>query len=109
MSHFIAGFGSIVSRKRFFGAVAGTISGALLLTGCSSSAAPACGNAGAGGIADMEPVNLTISNIPPETSTSSIFLNDWMKAVGERSGGKITFDYYGGGTPASVHRGPLGA
>lgn len=45
----------------------------------------------------MEPVKLTVSNIQPETSTSSIFLNDWMKAVEERSGGKITFDYYGGG------------
>ena len=87
-----------MGRKRFFGAVVGTISAALLMAGCSSSAAPAGGNAAAGGLAAMEPIKLTVSNIQPETSTSSLFLSDWMKAVEEGSGGKIAFDYYGGGT-----------
>ncbi|HWJ98831.1 MAG TPA: TRAP transporter substrate-binding protein DctP, partial [Acidimicrobiales bacterium] len=87
-----------MGRKKFFGAVVGTISAALLMAGCSSSAAPAGGNAAAGGLADMEPIKLTVSNIHAETSTAGMFLNDWMEAVKEGSGGKVTFDYYGGGT-----------
>jgi len=85
-------------RKQFFGALVGTVSAALLMAGCSSSAAPAGANAGAGGIADMEPIELIVSNIHAETSTAGMLLNDWMEAVKEGSGGKVTFDYYGGGT-----------
>lgn len=71
---------------------AGIFAAAILLTGCGTEA----DNAGASN--DIESIELTVSNIQPAGSTSTVLLQEWMDAVTEASGGAVTFDYYGDGT-----------
>lgn len=90
-----------MKRNRFVTAVVGAAGAAVLLAGCTGSGPTDAGGGGGAqgqGFADIEAIKLTVSNIHAETSTSGIFLSDWMKAVTEKTEGKVTFDYYGGGT-----------
>lgn len=55
------------------------------------------GAADADPFAQMEPVTVKYAHAIPEGELMNYIIEDWMAAVTERSGGKITFDYYPAG------------
>lgn len=62
-------------------------------------AAPAEGEAAseATGWEDVEPITISFAHANAITETNNIMVDNWMNAVIEASGGKISFDYYPGG------------
>ncbi|MDD4074929.1 MAG: TRAP transporter substrate-binding protein [Eubacteriales bacterium] len=47
--------------------------------------------------ASMEPIKIKYAHAIPEGELMNYIIEDWMAAVTERSGGRITFDYYPAG------------
>ena len=61
-------------------------------------AAAGCAKAPGGDpFADMAPIQIKYAHAIPEGELMNYIIEDWMAAVTERSGGKITFDYYPAG------------
>ena len=67
---------------------------AALLGGCASPAMLGKTGDPFGG---MEPVTIKFAHAIPEGELMNYLIEDWMSGVTERSGGKITFDYYPAG------------
>lgn len=81
--------------------VLGILGVAVLVTACAGESGTGDETSSSPGNSDwssIEPIELTVSNVFPDTSVSSIVLTDWMDAVTEMTDGVVTFDYYPGGT-----------
>ncbi|WP_167045600.1 TRAP transporter substrate-binding protein DctP [Salinibacterium sp. ZJ454] len=80
---------------------AGVMGAVILLAGCAgldqANGVSDASNSSAL-LADVDPIQLTVSSIFPETQVSGQLLRDWMEQVTEMSEGKVTFDFYGDAT-----------
>lgn len=80
--------------KKPLAAVIAGLSAIAVLTACQGSAARQTGTS----IDDMEPIELTFSDIQPDASTAGKYRTMWMDRVTELTARKVTFKLHGNGT-----------